>query len=674
MIGQTISHYKILAQIGRGGMGIVYKAEDTRLKRQVALKFLPDHLTDDKRAMERFYREAQTASSLNHPHICTIYDIGEHEGRPFIAMELLEGETLRDTIQGGQLDVSEILDFGIQIADGLDAAHSHGVIHRDIKPANIFITKQRVAKILDFGLAKAPAGYDQTDGDLADAPTMTVNELTTSGVSLGTVSFMSPEQARGETLDARTDLFSLGQVLYQMATGKMAFEGKTAAVVFHAILETPPKPPSRLNPDLPPELDRIIIGALEKDRAVRLQSASQLRAELKRLQREVLDLRSGGTASVEIAAPDSRLVPWAVLTIAGLVAVSVVLYLVLVMAPSTAMFPTDVSITQLTSRPGEELFPNLSPNGDSIIYTSYATGMGDVYLQRVDGVNATNLTADSDVYDGQASFSPDGNLIAFRSDRQGGGIFLMGATGESARRLVDFGNNPAWSPNQSQIVFATERISTTPERRFGISALWTVTVATEEPTKIYDGDAVQPSWSPDGSRIVFWANQGGQRDIWTVSASGQDPVRVTNDPALDWSPVWSGDGYIYFSSDRGGSMNLWRLPVDGDGKPRGAPQAVTTEVVGNSQHPNVSADGNRVAYSVRVDSRNIRSIAFDPALKQPSGLPGPVTEGSIASEWNDPTPDGSMVAFTQQNDIFVSGADGVLTRLTDDDFNNRRPR
>jgi serine/threonine protein kinase len=381
MIGQTVSHYRVLEKLGGGGIGVVYRAEDTRLHRDVALKFLPETHFDDPAARERFEREAQAASALNHPYICTVYDIGEHAGQPFIVMECLQGQTLKHRMAAGRFTTEEILDLGLHVADALDAAYGKGIVHRDVKPANIFVTARGQAKVLDFGLAMLS---EKAASDLDGATATREKHLTSPGTALGTVAYMSPEQALGKTLDVRTDLFSLGVVLYEMATGALPFGGDTSAAIFDGILHKAPTSPLRLNPELPPELERIVSKCLEKDKDLRYQSARDLMADLKRLRRDT----TSGKSSVEVAAPESRGMGWPkpllwAVSLCVVLAVGTAWWGLLGRRPKTAAGP--VTITPFTTDRGGKFAPRLSPDGERVAYmwTGPDDKSWDIYVKAV---------------------------------------------------------------------------------------------------------------------------------------------------------------------------------------------------------------------------------------------------------------------------------------------------
>jgi Tol biopolymer transport system component len=658
-------------------MGEVYKARDTKLDRDVALKVLPSHLAADPEALARFEREAKAVAALSHPNILAIHDFGSQGGAAYAVTELLEGETLRARIADGPLPLKKTLQIATEIAQGVAAAHEKHIVHRDLKPENIFVATDGRVKILDFGLARHVAPLV---GDAPDSPT----ELrrTDPGMVMGTVGYMSPEQVKGQSADERSDIFSLGCVLFEMATGRRPFQRDTVAETMTAILREDAPEVSLPDALVPVALDQLVRHCLEKRPEERFQSARDLAFALQSL--SGMGAASGPSrASTALAV---RRPPILLLAAAGLLVAGAAFLAGRFVAPAGRVTggPTVVSFQRITDSPGVETSPTISPDGRTIVYAAGASGTSHIYSMRVGGRSAVPLTENSPANDSQPAFSPEGEWIAFRSERYGGGIWGMSATGESVKRITDFGYHPAWSPDGREIVVSlggffvpTELTANT----FGLSA---VDVATRKRRVVVSaGYTMQPNWSPHGMRIAYWGlRTGGQRDLWTVAADGSEEatggVAVTDDPAVDWSPTWSSDGtYLYFSSTRGGTMNLWRVPIDeASGRTRGEAEPVTTPSPWSGYY-SISRDGTKLAYASLDLRSTLVKMAFDSTREAVVGPAVPVLKGTRVIRDHEVSPDGQWVVFTEtgaQEDVIVARIDGTqYTRLTDDTYRNRSP-
>ena len=587
-----------------------------------------------------------------------MHDVGREHDTSYLVTELLEGRTLRSVIDGGAVPLARALDYAVQIAEGLAAAHTRGIVHRDLKPENVFVTTDGRVKILDFGLAKTVHIPD------AAATTLTgVGMLTGAHVVLGTPGYMAPEQVRGEPVDHRADIFAFGCVLYELVGGRRAFGGATTLEVLSAILRDTPAPLASLSP----ALARIVERCLEKEPAARFQSARDLAFALETARADhsaVSDPASRRTGSVSslgrIAGAAAALLATAIIGWFG--------------GRSSLPASEEVHFVQLTYAAGEETAPALSPDGARIAYATRVNGSWDIVEQRPGSHTVIPISADPGRDESAPVFSPDGSSIAFHEADSDGGIWV--SRGESERRLSTFGFHPSWSPDGTRLVFSTAEV-VDPSQRHSRGSLWTVSVSSGAPSAIEPGsqeDAAQPAWSPSGETIAFWALGS---DLYAIPAAGGTRIKVTNDAARDWSPAWGPDGrHLYFSSDRGGAMNLWRIRVDErSGRALAAPEAVTTGVHASSEQPSLSRDARKLVFRSSIRAVHPILLPFDAATAR-IGAPVILDSSNSIRIPADVSPDGRWLtlfnAGEPQEDIFVRAVDGSsYRRITDDAAKDR---
>jgi predicted Ser/Thr protein kinase/WD40 repeat protein len=647
MIGRSLAHYSIVDKLGEGGMGAVYKAIDTRLERPVALKILPPGKTFDPDRRRRFAQEAKAASALNHPNIVTIYDIGEADGVTYIAMEYVAGRPLEDLIGDKGLPLKEALALAIQIADGLGKAHAAGIVHRDLKPSNIMVTAEGLVKILDFGLAKL-AESPVTAADQGATMTSPRSPATEEGVILGTISYMSPEQAAGKPVDARSDIFSFGSVLYEMLTGRRAFEGETKVSTLAAVIATDPAPPKTARGPLPPEVERVVMRALRKDPQRRWQTMADLKVALQ----DMKDDSESGRLSAAAPAPPRRktwlaagLVGLAVLAAGGIAAWRV-------LKPRPAG-PVAVKPERITYEPGFTFWPAIAANGTMIAYSVDLGGNVDIYVRQLNGRQSIRRT-DDPAPDWLANFSPDGSRIVFRSEREGGGLYLMESLAGPERRIVDEGTFPAFSPDGSMIAY----LVCDPMSR--LARLFAIPAAGGPPRPLAPGFVAVPRgaawspplWSADGRTVLLDGmkeGDGASRAWWLVPLDGGPAVAVKPPPETGRFVrvicAWRNGEVYYADGSTIGGMTMFRVPLATGAQPDVGQPEIVTSPAGMQWGASIADDG-RMVFSTMSPSINVWAVPLSPATGAASEAPEPVTSDPLGKMTVAASADGSRLAWT----------------------------
>jgi Tol biopolymer transport system component len=653
MIGQQLLHYRVLEKIGEGGMGAVYKALDTHLDRVVAIKVLPPDKVADPVRRQRFIQEAKSASALHHPNIVIVHDIASDRGSQFIVMEYVQGATLDQIVGRKGLKLSEALGYAVQIADGLARAHAAGIVHRDLKPTNIMVTAEGAIKILDFGLAKLTEEVPPAEVEATATLGRMDKPRTEDGFIVGTAAYMSPEQAEGKKVDARSDIFSFGVVLYEVLTGRRAFQRDSRVATLAAILREEPKPAGQISETLPLEVEQLVLRCLRKDPQRRWQNMSDLKVALQDLKE---DSESGKLRAARAeAAPRRRNLAWpAAAGILFVGAAAVLAWLIFLKKPPA---PPEFEIRRLTFESGATVSSAVSPDGQMFAYASDRAGNGDmdIWVQQVSGEKPLRLT-DDPANDWYPSFSPDTSKIVFRSERAGGGIFIADTLGGQARRLTDRGNFPRFSPDGNWISYLD--IPASLEQRlnkmFLVPSQGGIPRAFQPEfglTSLSAGSS--PIWSPDGKQVMFYGRRAGDRatmDWWVAPADGGPAVRVNAGRVLGGFGIWTvpyawAEGYVYFASGTTvEGVNLFRVGIDRKTfQLAGEPQRITS---GPGAHwlASVSRDG-RIVFSNIVWTANVWVLAADPDRGTVRGAPAPLTQDTMAKSNSSVSRDGSKVAF-----------------------------